>query len=385
MPTVQFKDYYKTLELSRTASVDEVKSAYKRLARKFHPDLNPGDKAAEERFKEINEAHEVLADPAKRKLYDRYGDAWRQYKEAGFTGDEPVGRAPSAGRRVSDADFGEWFARTGGTGRRTRSSNGQTTTFTFETGTGGAEDGRGFSEFFQTLFGNIGGLGGREQVRPNRSGRGHGRGDDMAVDVEVGFAEAFRGTTRVLEVQGSEACATCQGIGLVRESLCPTCDGTGRVPRTRSIEVKIPAGVHTGSKVRVKGQGGSGEGSGPRGDVVLNITVKHDPRFEREGDDLRVEVDVPLYTALLGGEVIVPTPDGRVALTIPAGSQNGRIFRLRNKGMPRLKGRGGEGDGAGERGDLLARLRIVLPSSLDDEERALVKQLRDRQAAKSAG
>jgi DnaJ-class molecular chaperone len=380
MPTVQFKDYYQTLGIGRSATPDEVKAAYKRLARKFHPDLNPGDRAAEERFKEVNEAHEVLADPDKRKLYDRYGDAWRQYKDAGFTGDEPVGRP---GGRVSDVDFGEWFARQPGSSRRSRTANGHTTTFTFETGTGGTSDSGGFSDFFQTLFGNLGGLGSREQQRAARPARGRTRGEDREVDIDVSFDEAFRGATRMLEVQTGETCSTCHGIGLVRESLCPTCDGTGQISKTRSIEVKIPAGVETGSKVRVKGQGAPGEGGGPRGDVVLRLKVKPDPRFEREGNDLRVDVDVPLYTAILGGEVIVPTPDGRVALTIPPESRNGRVFRLRNKGMARLKGKAGASDGAGERGDLLARLRIVLPTGLDEDERALFTQLRDRRAAKS--
>jgi molecular chaperone DnaJ len=200
----------------------------------------------------------------------------------------------------------------------------------------------------------------------------------------VTFDEAFRGSTRTFQVQASETCPTCHGAGLVRESLCPTCDGTGQVPQARSIEVKIPPGVDTGSKVRVKGQGGAGAGGGPRGDVVLRITVKPDSRFERDGDDLRTDVDVPLYTALLGGEVIVPTPEGRVALAIPAASQNGRVFRLRKKGMPRLKRKDTGASGPDERGDLLARIRVVLPTDLDEQERALIAQLRDLRAKQAS-
>jgi molecular chaperone DnaJ len=375
MPAVQFKDYYKTLELGRGATQDEIKSAYKRLARKYHPDLNQGDKSAEERFKEINEAQEVLTDPEKRKLYDRYGDAWRQYKEAGFTGDEPVGRPRE---RVSDADFGEWFTRQGG---RTASTNGTGTSWTYRSNVGGERgDGRGFSDFFQTLFGNLGGISGfahRDGTRGPTAQRGRSRGEDLEVDVEVSFDEAFKGATRTFEVQSADTCPTCRGAGLVRESLCPTCDGTGQVAKSKALEVKIPAGVNTGSKVRVKGQGGPGIAGGGPGDVVLRIKVAPDKRFERDGDDLRVDVDVPLYTALLGGEVIVPTPDGRVALNVPPESQNGRVFRLRKKGMPRLRAKAATGPNGDDRGDLLARLKVVLPTELSESERGLVTRLRD--------
>ena len=380
MPTVQFKDYYKTLGVERTASQDEVRAAYKRLARKFHPDLNPGNTQAEERFKEVNEAHEVLVDAEKRKLYDRYGDAWRQYKEAGFTGDEPGSRG---GARVSDSDFGDWFARYASPSGR--SANGRRTTFTYETDFGGAQgDGRGFSDFFQTVFGGLGGFGGRDSPRPGTASRGRPRGSDIEAEVEVSFDEAYRGTTRTIQIQGSDACPTCRGTGLVRESICPTCDGTGQAAKARSVEVKIPAGVATGSKIRVKGQGGASAGGGSKGDVVLRITVKPDPRFEREGNDLRTEVEVPLYTAMLGGEVIVPTPDGRVALTIPAESQNGRVFRLRRKGMPTLRSKGGADAGTEERGDLLARVRVILPTGLDDHERSLVGQLREHRSQRDS-
>lgn len=360
MPTVQFKDYYQTLGVPRDADEKAVRAAYRKLARKHHPDINPGDRAAEERFKEINEAYEVLADPAKRKMYDRYGEDWQRYRDAGFTGDEPAGRAPGAGSRVDPSDFGSWFSgQTGGSapeGFRVEYQN--------------ADEG-GFSDFFQTLFGRradrVGDRFGTSTSRPRR-------GEDYEVAVDITFDEAFRGATRAFDVQTVEPCPTCNGTGIARGATCPTCDGTGRVPRTKTLEIRIPAGIATGGRVRVAGQGGPGQG-GPSGDVYLRVTVLPDPRFERDGDDLRTDIEVPLYTALLGGEVEVPTPTGRVALTIPPESQSGRVFRLRGQGMPRLKRKG-------ERGDLLARLRVVLPTGLTEEERSLVRQLRDQRQGK---
>ncbi len=364
MPTVQFKDYYQTLGIPRDADEKAVRAAYRKLARKHHPDINPGDRAAEERFKEINEAHEVLADPAKRKMYDRYGEDWQRYRDAGFTGDEPAGRAPTAGSRVDPSDFGSWFSgQTGGSrpdGFRVEYQS--------------ADEG-GFSDFFQTLFGRRGERAGDRfgtgAVRPRR-------GEDYEAGVEITFDEAFRGATRAFDVQTVEPCPTCNGTGIARGATCPACDGTGTVPRTKTLEVRIPAGIATGARVRVAGQGGPGR-DGPNGDVYLRVTVLPDPRFERDGDDLRTEIEVPLYTALLGGEAEVPTPTGRVALTIPPGSQTGRVFRLRGQGMPRLKGKG---TGTSGRGDLLARLRVVLPTELTEEEQALVRQLRDLRQGK---
>ena len=354
MPTVQFKDYYKSLGLPRDADEKAVRAAYRKLARKHHPDINPGDKASEERFKEINEAHEVLSDPAKRKMYDRYGEDWQRYRDAGFTGDEPAGRTPGAGTRVDPADFGSWFAG--------QSSGSRPEGFRVEYQN--ADEG-GFSDFFQTLFGRRNERGGDRFGAPSARPR---RGEDYEVGVEITFDEAFRGSTRAFDMQTTEPCPTCGGTGIARGATCPTCDGTGSVARTKTIEVRIPAGIATGGRVRVAGQGSPGQG-GPNGDVYLRVTVLPDLRFERDGDDLRTEVEVPLYTALLGGEVEVPTPTGRVALKVPPESQPGRLFRLRGQGMPRLKGKDG-------RGDLLARLRLALPTSLTEEERTLIRQLR---------
>jgi molecular chaperone DnaJ len=352
MATVQFRDYYKTLGVERSADEKSIRAAFRKLARKHHPDINPGDKGAEERFKEINEAYEVLSDPEKRKMYDRFGEDWQRYRDAGFTGAETQG-GQRAGRRFEDSDFGSWFSGQGAGGDSYRVEFG--------------ENPGGFSDFFQTLFGGLGSR--RGGFGPQRLQRR--RGEDVEVGVDASFDEAFHGSTRRFEVQTHETCPTCNGTGLARGATCPTCDGTGVVPRTKAIEVKIPAGVATGSRIRVAGQGGAGQNGGPNGDVYLRVTVQPDPRFERAGDDLRSEVDIPLYTAMLGGEVVVPTPTGRVALTIPHETQVGKVFRLRGQGMPRLK------TGGKQRGDLLARARIVLPSKLSEREQELVRQLRD--------
>lgn len=351
MAAVQFKDYYKTLGIERSASQQEVKAAYRKLARQYHPDLNKADPTAEERFKEINEAQEVLSDTAKRKMYDRYGDEWRTYEQAGFTGDEA--RTP----RGSAQDFSSWFGSQSSEAPRTAES------FSWEYS---QNDLGGFSDFFQTLFGSGGGSS-RNQPPSARASR---KGQDVEVETRVSLAKALSGDTRTFEIQGAETCPTCQGTGVARGATCPTCDGSGQVPRTKTIEVKIPAGVASGTRIRVAGQGGPGLNGGSNGDVFLSIQIQLDPHFERDGEDLRTEADIPFYTAVLGGEVIVTTPTGRVALTIPAGSQQGQTFRLRGQGLPKRRP-------AGTRGDLIAKLRVVAPVSISDEERVHYEQLRD--------
>jgi DnaJ-class molecular chaperone len=363
MPTVQFKDYYQLLGVDRAADVKAIRGAYRKLARKHHPDLNPGDRSAEERFKEVNEAYEVLSDAEKRKMYDRFGEDWQRYRDAGFTGNEPRGSASGSRSNFDPNDFGQWF-----TGQRASQPGASGDWTVYETGTN-AEAG-GFSDFFQTLFGARGQETGRR--RSTSSARlSRRRGEDMEAPVEVSFDEAFHGATRTIQLQVPVPCSTCGGTGLVREGMCPTCDGTGLVSRTRTLEVTIPAGVATGSRVRIAGQGGPGDGGGPNGDVYLRVTVQPSPRFEREGNDLRTEIYVPLTTAVLGGEVVVPTPTSKVALTIPAETRAGRVFRLRGQGMPSLKGT------PSKRGDLLARVNVDLPTNLSERERTLFQELRD--------
>jgi molecular chaperone DnaJ len=378
MPSVQVKDYYEVLGVPRTATEKEIRSAYRKLARKHHPDLNPGDKNAEERFKEVNEAHEVLTDADKRKFYDRFGEDWQRYRDAGFTGDEqfstpgPSG-APGAragrGATFDPNDFNQWYSSEGG-------GSGGYTFYTTEEG----DDSH--SDFFETLFGGrgspfdrFGGFGGgfsstRTRGQPQARATRPQRGEDAEVPVEISFDEAFRGAKRQIQLQVSEPCPTCGGTGEVRGQECPTCDGSGFVRRTKTLEVNIPAGIDNGKRVRMAGQGGPGLNGGPAGDVNLIITVRPDRRFEREGDNLKTDVDVPVTTAVLGGEVEVPTPTGKVALSVPAGTQSGRSFRLRGMGMPKLRGR------KDERGDLMARARIVAPTNLSDRERELYEELR---------
>ena len=377
MSSVQIKDYYQTLGVPRTASEKEIRSAYRKLARQHHPDLNPGDKGAEERFKEVNEAHEVLTDPDKKKLYDRFGEDWQQYRDAGFTGDEqftsPGGR--SSGSRTSTFDpndFNRWYSSQGG-------SSGGSGGYTFYSTD---DDDASHSDFFETLFGSrggsrFGGFGSGFSSTRARAPRPQ-RGEDAEVPIEISFDEAFRGTKRQVQLQVSETCPTCDGLGEVRGQICPTCDGTGVVRRTKTLEVTIPAGISSGKRVRMAGQGGPGLNGGAPGDVNMIVTVRPDPRFERDGDNLKTEVDVPVTTAVLGGEVEVGTPTGRVALRVPAETQSGRSFRLKGQGMPKLKGK------SGERGDLIARARITTPTSLTDRERELYEELRSLRGESSS-
>ncbi len=386
MPSVQVKNYYETLGVPRTASDKELRAAYRKLARQHHPDLNPGDKGAEERFKEVNEAHEVLTDPDKRKLYDRFGEDWQRYRDAGFTGEEDFA-SPGTSRRSGSAagrgatfdpnDFTQWYSSQGdGSGDYTFYSTN--------------EEDDSHSDFFETLFGQRGspfdrfsGFGGgftsaRTRSRSQAASSRPQRGEDAQVPVEISFDEAFRGASRQIQLQVAEPCPTCGGTGEVRGQECPTCDGTGFVRRTKTLEVTIPAGIDTGKRVSMAVQGGPGRNGGSAGDVNLIITVRPDRRFERDGDNLRTDVDVPVTTAVLGGEVDVRTPTGTVALTIPPETQSGRSFRLRGQGMPKLRNR------SGERGDLLARARIVTPTALSDRERELYHELRQLRTERSS-
>lgn len=334
---MEYKDYYKTLGVERTASADDIKKTFRKLARKYHPDVNPGDKKAEAKFKEINEAYEVLSDAEKRKRYDTLGPNWQEQFSPNFSGT-----------------------------RRTYTYGGRTANQNFDFDPTGS----GFSDFFETLFGRAGMAGGG-----TRSGFGGSRtdfqrraGDDIEQPVEVTLQEAYTGAARTFNIQSSEICPTCQGTGEVGNRMCATCSGTGAIPRNKRIQVKIPAGVDNGSKIRVAGEGQPGIGGGPRGDLYLVISVKPDAVFERKGDDLHEDVDVELVKAMLGGEVPVPLPDGRkLLLTIPPETQNGRVFRLAAKGMPHLRGEGS--------GNLFARVHVVLPMQLSSKERELFEEL----------
>ncbi len=341
---MQFKDYYQTLGVPRDADEKAIKSAYRKKARQLHPDVNKTDAAAEEKFKDLNEAYEVLKDPEKRGRYDRYGADWERYQQTASSGTTP-----------SSGDFSDWFS--GGTGRGTR----------YEQHSG---DSSGFSDFFETLFGDtFGRTSTRRRPKPQPQ-----RGQDYEYALEIGLSEAYSGTTRRFDVQIQERCETCNGSGLSGNGFCAVCGGDGTVRRTKTLEVKVPAGVRTGSKVRVAGQGAPGAAGGPSGDIYLNVSIRPDSRFELEGNNLRTDVDVPLYTAILGGEVRVPTMGGSVELRIPKGTQNTQLFRLRGKGMPSLNSK--------ERGDLLARIKVRLPTTLTEQEERMFEELRDSSVAK---
>jgi len=323
------KDYYSILGVNRNASEREMKQAYRKLARKYHPDVNPGDKSAEAKFKEINMAYEVLSNKEKRQKYDQFGDQW-QYAD----------QFAKAGRQQTPFwDFG----RSGGTTR-------------VHFGGGDADS------LLDELFRNFGTETSRRRPRSRR-------GQDIEYPVEVTLEEAYNGGSRTLSLQASEPCSGCGGTGQIQNVPCSVCRGSGRVPRLKRLEVKIPPGVKDGSRVRIAGKGGQGYGGGANGDLYLVISAKPHRLFERRGDDLYVEVAVPLVVAVLGGEVQVPTLKGKLALKIPPETQNGRIFRLAGQGMPHL--------GNSSRGDLLAKANITLPTKLSSEEKELFKRLNE--------
>jgi len=340
---VEFKDYYRVLGVDRKADDKAIKSAYRRLARKHHPDVSKGAGAAE-KFKEINEAYEVLSDPEKRRRYDSLGPDWQRYAR------EPSSQ-PGAG-----------FP--GG----------------FRVEYGNAEDLGGFSDFFRTIFGDLGvRMGGRPGGRrtvdaeglEDLLGRGRGggprRGDDVQAGVDISLDEAFNGARKSFSLEMEEPCPACHGSGNVDGKPCPTCRGSGWQRARRQLEVKIPAGVRTGQRVRVAGEGGGGADA--RGDLYLVVNVAPHPLFERKGDDLQLELPITAPEAALGASIEVPTLRGRVSMKIPPGTSSGRTFRLPGYGMPRVKGAGA--------GDQLVRTKIVVPTSLTAEERELYTKLKD--------
>jgi DnaJ-class molecular chaperone len=324
---MEFKDYYSTLGVAKTATDKEIKQAYRRLARKHHPDVNPGDKSAEAKFKGINEAYEVLGDPAKRKKYDELGANWRMYEQAGAAG------APGG------FQDGAWQAHFGGPG----AGAGGFRTMTADEMREIFGDADPFSEFFHTFFG---GAAPEEPGRRTRGARTRGarQGRDVEHEIELGLEDAYRGTTRRLSLKH---------------------DG-----HARTVDVRIPAGVADGSRVRVAGEGEHGTGGAVAGDLYLRIRIPPDPRFERKGRDLYTRVPIPLTTAVLGGDVEVKTVGGKsLRLKIPPMTQNGQVFRLRGHGMPAI-GRG-PGTGKGEdRGDLYATVDVQLPRQLTPEQRS---------------
>ncbi len=347
---------YDTLGVKKAASADEIKKAYRKLARQYHPDANPGDSSSEERFKQVQTAYDVLSDAEKRKAYDRFGST--------------NGRGPMGGPNVDFGDF-DWSGDLG--------------------------------DILGGIFGNLGGAarGGGRRGRPQPA-----RGADVETDVRLSFEDSLRGaeakvpveltvacsecggtgaqpgTAPVIcpecngrgvkaESQGlfalSQPCQRCRGNGTVIEQPCAKCKGSGRERRLRTYTVKIKPGVKDGTKIRLKGKGEAGAHGGPAGDLIVVTRVARSDTYERRGDDLVVQVPVSFPTAALGGKVEVPTPDGAVSLKIPAGSEEGKLLRIKGRGAPRLSGHG--------KGDVLARVRIQVPKRVNKKERELLEEL----------
>lgn len=313
---MEYKDYYKILGVSKSASQDEIKKAYRKLAVKYHPDKNAGNKEAEEKFKEIGEAYEVLKDPEKRKKYEQLGANWKHYQNAG-TGSGGFGYSNFAG---ANPGGGSTFYYEGDLGDIFSDSDGD------------------FSDFFKSFFGGRG--------NGSRSGfsskqRAY-QGSDLHAEMEITLAEAFSGTTRILNVDGEK------------------------------LRVKTKPGAYSGQELRIKGKGGHGLNGGSRGDIYVKIKVLPNPRYNLEGNDLILKTDIDLYTAVLGGKIEIDTLSGKLNVPVPAGSQNGSKLRLHGKGMP-VYGK------SGIAGDLYVQLNVIIPRNLGPEELNLFKKLRELQ------
>ncbi len=314
---MQYRDYYQALGVSKDASQDEIKKAYRNLARKYHPDVNPDDPNAEEKFKDINEAYQVLSDEENRKKYDQFGAQWKQYQQRGG--------------QAEDFDWSQWASQGQRGGTQYRSVSPEEFEQMFGGGLGG------FSDFFETLFGGMGGARSARRTTNRPGAQNLSRGQNIEHPVEISLEEAFHGTTRLLTYEGG-----------------------------RRIEATIPPGVKTGSKIRLAGQGA--EGSRGSGDLLLKIKVRSHPIYDRDGDDLRMAQPVDFFTALLGGEVLVKAIDKEVKLTIPPESDSGKVIRLRGLGMPKLKS-------PKKNGDLYVTLQITVPKNLTTQQKDKLQEL----------
>jgi molecular chaperone DnaJ len=367
MATTTKQDYYDLLGVSRKASAKDIRTAFRKLARKYHPDLNPGDKSAEEKFKQLQEAYDVLSDSKKRQMYDQYG----------FYSDNIPQGGPRAGGGSEEADINFDF---GG--------------FDFGGGSGAAGSGSSFRDLFSQFF-----RGGRTtNMEPE-----HEPGGDLEYEIEIDFWDAVRGAVKKLTITRLDACETCHGTGAVGSAqtcqtcggsgtiqqaagkmrfnvpcthcggtgkirkACSTCGGEGRVRRTETIDVRIPAGVASGSRVRVPGKGNAGTMGAPAGDLYLRVEVKPHPFFERRGNDLYTKVPVTVSEATLGAKVEVPTIDGRSLVRIPPGTNSGKTLRLKEKGVPSARN--------GTRGDQYIEIQVVVPQPTDERVRNLMKEL----------
>ncbi|HLK47681.1 MAG TPA: molecular chaperone DnaJ [Bryobacteraceae bacterium] len=378
MPAAPKHDYYETLGVPRKAAAEEIRKAYRRLARKYHPDLNPGDKAAEERFKNVQEAYDVLSDAKKRQMYDQFG----VYSDNGYAGAGPSGPGPGGPTMdFGGFDFSDFMSGAAGGaqgGRRT------------ETGPGG---GAGFRDIFSQFFGGRA----APQAEPEKGG-------DLEYVMDIDFWQAIRGTQARLNISRYEICGTCHGSGSTGSgevqcpqckgtgnvaqmagamkfnltcprcggsgklrNACPTCGGDGRVTRTEMVEVRIPPGARNGSRLRVPGKGNAGTQGAPPGDLYITTRVEEHPFFHREGDNIEIKVPVTVWEAALGAKIEVPTIDGRTLLKIPQGTKNGQRFRLREKGVGNQR--------SGQRGDQIVEVAIEAPEPRDEETRELLRKM----------
>jgi molecular chaperone DnaJ len=378
MATTTKQDYYELLGVSRKATAKEIRASFRKLARKYHPDLNPGDKSAEEKFKQLQEAYDVLSDTKKRQMYDQVGFYSDNYQAGG----PPPGHETSGGSPNVNFDFGG-FDFGGGSGSAPGSVGG---------GTGG---GASFRDLFSQFF-RGGGRGGEVEVEQEPGG-------DLEYQIEIDFWDAVRGAVKKLQITRMETCETCHGTGAVGSpqtcpicggtgtiqqsagkmrfnvpctrcggtgklrTVCKTCGGEGRIRRTETIDVRIPAGVASGSRVRVPGKGNAGTMGAPVGDLYLRVDVKPHPFFERRGNDLYVKVPVTVSEATLGSKVEVPTIDGRSLVRIPPGTNSGSTLRLREKGVPSARD--------GSRGDEYVEIQVIVPKPTDERVRNLMKEL----------
>ncbi len=369
MPSTSKQDYYELLGVPRKASVKDIRAAYRKLARKYHPDLNPGDKSSEEKFKQIQEAYEVLSDGKKRQMYDQFG-----FDVPGPGGGPPPGSRYGASPEDVHFDFGG-----------------------FDFGGGGAPGGgTSFRDLFSQFFRGASAAQATQEREP---------GTDLEFQIDITFSEAMRGTVKKLSISRLEVCNVCHGRGVApgEEKICPTCGGSGqvtqvsgkmrfqitcsrcggsgrlstmcrncggegRVTRVESLDVRIPPGAQTGSRVRVAGHGNAGLHGGPPGDLYIITKVEPHPFFDRRGDDLYTVVPVTVSEASLGAKVEVPTIDGRAQVRIPPGTDSGKRLRLREKGAPSARH-------GGKRGDQIVEVQVVVPKPADERVRNLLREL----------
>src|SRR5437660_3569514 len=367
MPTTSKTDYYELLGVPRKATAKDIRAAFRKLARKYHPDLNPGDKAAEEKFKQLQEAYDVLSDSKKRQMYDQYGFYSENVPPGGY-GAGPEGAGGDVNFNFEGFDFG------GGSGA----------------GAGGGS----FRDLFSSFFGGRGGSAVQEEAE---------EGADLEYRIEIDFWDAVRGAVKKIQITRLDTCQTCHGTGAIGSpQVCPTCQGSGtiqqaagkmrfnvpctrcggtgklraacrtcggegRVRRTETIEVRIPAGVANGGRVRVPGKGNAGTMGAATGDLYLRVVARAHPFFERRGDDLYTKVPVTVSEATLGAKIEVPTIDGRSLVKIPPGTNSGSTLRLRDKGVPSARN--------GARGDQYVEVQVIVPKPTDERVRTLMKDL----------